>query len=398
MTRLLLLILALLVPTFAAAAPPPVILVSIDGFRASYLDRGVTPNLAELAAGGAVSKGMRPSYPTLTFPNHYTLVTGLRPDHHGIVDNNMRDPRRPGVNFSMSARAIADDRFWWDGGTPIWITAEQAGLRTATMFWPGSEVDIQGVRPTRYLKFNQSILAARRVDQVLAWMDEIQPAFMTLYFDDVDTSGHNLGPDGPGVNEALSRIDGEIGRLRAGLKARGVEANLIVVADHGMAPVSRERVTYLDDLLPADRFEMVTRGTLSGVIPVAGHEAEVRKALIGRHENMTCWPKEKMPRRYHYGTHIRIPPILCLARTGWLIERHGVVSYRAGGAHGFDPYDPTMAALFIANGPAIRPGVTLGQFDNVDVHPLICELLDLTCPRGDGRLGSLRRALVPAGN
>lgn len=393
MTRLLLLFVALLFPTFVAAAPPPVILVSIDGFRASYLERGVTPNLAELAAGGAVSKGMRPSYPSLTFPNHYTLVTGLRPDHNGIVDNNMRDPRRPGVNFSMSARVIADDRFWWDEATPIWVTAEQAGLKTATMFWPGSEVDIQGVRPSRYLKFNQSILAPQRVDQLLTWMDEIHPAFMTLYFDDVDTAGHNLGPDSPDLNVAMSRVDGAIGQLRAGLKARDVEANFIIVADHGMAPVSRDRITYLDDLVPADRFEMVTRGTLSAIIPAAGHEAEVRKALVKRHPNMTCWDKDRMPRRYHYGTNPRIPPILCMARTGWLIERHGVPSYRTGGAHGFDPYDPAMAALFIANGPSIRPGVKLGHFDNVDVYPLMCGLLDLTCETRDGRIGKLRRAL-----
>jgi len=393
MTRLLLLIFALLVPGFAVAAPPPVILISIDGFRADYLERGVTPNLAELAATGAVSKGMRPSYPTLTFPNHYTLVTGLRPDHNGIVDNNMRDPRRPGQAFSMGNRAISNDRFWWDGATPIWVTAEQAGLRTATMFWPGSDVDIQGVRPSRYLPFDQSILAARRVDQILAWMDEIHPAFMTLYFDDVDTDGHNLGPDGPGVNVALSRVDGEIGRLRAGLKARGVEANLIVVADHGMAPVSRDRITYLDDLVPADRFEMVTRGTLSAIIPAPGHESEVRKALVKRHPNMTCWDKAHMPRRYHYGTNPRIPPILCLARTGWLIERHGVASYRTGGAHGFDPYDPAMAALFIANGPAIRPGVKLGHFDNVDVYPLLARLIGVTPVKGDGDLKPFKAAL-----
>jgi predicted AlkP superfamily pyrophosphatase or phosphodiesterase len=216
----------------ATSQRPPTILISIDGFRPDYLDRGVTPVLSALAAQG-VRGSMRPAFPTKTFPNHYTLVTGLRPDRHGIVDNTMEDPAQPGVTFRMSNLAAVRDGRWWNGAEPIWVTAEGAGIRSATMFWPGSEAEIRGVRPSYVMPFNQAMPSAARADQVLAWLDlpaDRRPEFATLYFDIVDTAGHNFGPDAPEVNAALGEVDAALGRLVAGLKARGHAANLVVVA------------------------------------------------------------------------------------------------------------------------------------------------------------------------
>jgi len=404
MTKLLLGLAALFCLMFApafAAEPALTILISIDGFRADYLDRGVTPELSALAARGArAGEGMKPSFPSLTFPNHYTLVTGLRPDHHGIVDNVMVDPARPGQTFKMGAKGIAWDRFWWDQGTPIWVTAEQAGVRTATMFWPGSDLDIQGVRPHDWRMFDQSVLAPARVDQVLAWIDRPppeRPGFITLYFDDVDTAGHYFGPDSPEVGQAAGRVDAQIGRLVAGLRDRGVAANIVVVADHGMAPVSKDRLIYMDDLAPADTLNVITMGSSMELFPAPGHEAEVSRAVLGRHEHMTCWPKAKVPKRLHFGTNPRIPPIVCAAQTGWMIETHAgqakrPMTYR--GAHGFDPDDRAMRALFVAAGPDIRPGVVLPVFDNVDVYPLLARLIGVTPRKGDGSLTPLKAALT----
>jgi predicted AlkP superfamily pyrophosphatase or phosphodiesterase len=383
--------------TPSTAARPLTILVSIDGFRADYLDRGVTPVLSGLAAHGARA-AMRPSFPSKTFPNHYTLVTGLRPDHHGIVENNMEDPAIPGVVFKMSNQEAVIDRRWWDEGEPLWVTAEKAGIRTATMFWPGSEAPIHGVRPGLFLHFNQAVLAPARTDQVLAWMDlpaEKRPQFVTLYFDDVDTFGHQYGPSSPEVNAAAGRVDAAIGRLVDGLKARGIEANLVVVADHGMAQLSPDRRLVIDDLIPASSIRILSGGAFMTLYPVAGHETEVERRLVGRHDHLTCWKKGHFPQRFHYGMNSRVAAIFCLPDTGWTINNRGYKqAWPELGTHGFDPYSPEMAAVFVASGPAFKPGVKLPIFDNVDVYPLLARLVGVKPQPNDGKLGPVREALA----
>ncbi|MFZ5669985.1 MAG: ectonucleotide pyrophosphatase/phosphodiesterase [Pseudomonadota bacterium] len=394
LTRRVFLALALVLAVAApasAADRPPLILVSIDGFRADYILRGETPTLAALAAEGAWAReGMRPSFPANTFPNHYTLVTGLRPDRHGITDNTLFDAARPGVKFSMGARDQVADRFWWDGSEPLWVTAERAGVRAGVMFWPGSEAAVRGVRPTYWKPFDQQLPSAARVDQLLAWLDgppAARPGFMTLYFDTVDTQGHRVGPDSPDMASALKDVDDALARLVAGLKARGLfdAVNLVVVADHGMAQTSPDRVAFLDEAAAPDRFEIVTLGWTTGLIP---RDAEAERALVGKHPHFECWRKGELPARFRYGTHPRIPPVVCLAETGWILTTRARFAERparsAGGSHGADPQDPAMRALFLARGPSIRPGVLLPVFDNVSVYPLLAGLLGLEPAPNDG--------------
>ena len=378
--------------------PALTILISIDGFRADYLQRGQTPVIAGLAADGARSRGMRPSFPSLTFPNHYTLVTGLRPDRSGIVDNNMEDAARPGVTFSMGNFEVSHDPFWWDQAEPLWVTAERAGFRTATMFWPGSDLPIRGIQPHDWKLYDKKFLADQRVDQVLAWLDRPaaeRPRFVTLYFDEVDTWGHYAGPDSAEVNAALARTDASVGRLVAGLKAMGLfdKANLVIVADHGMAPTSGDRVTLLEELLPAAAIHAISLGPVSGFRAMPGHDDEVAKALLAPHPHMTCWRKADVPVRFRYGHNARVPPFVCLAETGWVIGPKGRGVNK--GSHGFDPYDPTMNALFVAHGPAFRKGVVLKAFDNVDVYPLLARLVGVEAQPNDGNLADLAPALAP---
>ena len=403
MRNLLTAVLSLLLFSVAGLAwageRPVTILIGVDGFRADYLNPEDAPNLSALAARGARAQGMRPSFPSLTFPNHYTLVTGLRPDHHGVVDNVMEDADRPGQTFTMGAKAISGDPFWWDGGEPLWVTAERAGVRTATMFWPGSDLPIRGVRPSAWRPYDKNVLASARVDQVLAWLAAPEPpTFLTLYFDDVDTVGHYFGPDSSERRVATRRIDTQIGRLDAELRGRGVDANLVVVADHGMAAVSRDRVAYLDDLIPAEAIRVVTFGAGAGAFPPPGRKRQVEAALLGRHDHMTCWRKSGLPKRMRSGAHPRIPAIACLADTGWMLSTHARNArwpMTNRGAHGFDPYDPAMAAAFVAAGPAFKPGVVLPVFDNVDVYPLLARLIGVTPLPNDGTLGPLAPALAP---
>ena len=396
MLRLLLILFALTLSACATSAPerperagdPLVILVGIDGFRPDYLDRGVTPTLNALKADGAFAV-MRPSFPSVTFPNHYTLVTGLHPDRHGIVGNTMVDADLG--RFSLGNAAAVTNGDWWDEGEPIWVTAEQAGLTTGTMFWPGSEAEIGGVRPSHWSVFDQSMSGDARVDQVLAWLDlsgDRRPDFATLYFDIVDTAGHHHGPAAAETTEAVASVDASIARLIVGLEARGLSnrTTLVVVSDHGMAATAPERTIYLDDIIDVEALQIVHAGAFAGFNPVPGREDEVRAALIRRHPHMACFDKADLPERLAYGRHPRVPAIICLPETGWLVATRDWPVRGPGGAHGYDNAAPEMAALFIAHGPRVRPGVTLTHVDSVDVQPLLARLLGIDAPQGDGAI------------
>jgi predicted AlkP superfamily pyrophosphatase or phosphodiesterase len=383
----------------AALAAPPLILVSLDGFRADYLQRGLSPTLSALAADGVRSTGMRPSFPSLTFPNHYTLVTGLRPDRHGVVNNTMEDPTIPGATFSLANRAVTSDERWWDDATPIWITAERQGVLAGTMFWPGSDVKIHGVLPSQWKLYDKGFPAAARVDTLLSWLDlpvAQRPGFMTLYLEEVDTQGHGHGPDSPEVNKAISDVDTAIARLVAGLKARGLfdGTNLIIVADHGMASVGADQAIYLDDLAPAGSFRLISGGAVAGLEPTPGREADLAAALLAPHPHVNCWRKAEIPARLHYGTHRRVPSFVCLADDHWALTLRTAKTHPPAGQHGYDPADADMAALFIAHGPAFAHGVVLGGFDNVDVYPLMTTVLGIRPEPNDGKLDEVRAALA----
>ncbi len=382
-----------------AREAPPFILVSIDGFRADYLERGLSPNLNTLAKEGAVG-AMRPSFPSITFPNHYTLVTGKVPDRNGIVANNMTDARRPGEIFKMSNKAAVRDAFWWDEAAPMWNTAMAAGKKVGVNGWPGSEAPIGGMRPTYYTVFDHDKTDDARVDQILAWMDlpaDQRPSVYLLYFNVVDTVGHDFGPNSPEVDAAITDVDEAIGRLRIGLKARGVDPNLVIVADHGMAAISKDRAYFLEDYLPAGSYEALMTGAEAMLNPTKGHEADLDKLTHMTFPHMKCWHKANIPVRYsHYGHNPRVAEIVCLADVGWLVaDSHANGIGYKGGAHGYDQTAKDMAAVFIANGPSIKAGVQLKPFDNVDVYALEMKLMGLKPEPNDGKLSPLKPALRP---
>jgi predicted AlkP superfamily pyrophosphatase or phosphodiesterase len=386
-------------PTTTAAAPtsgavtdtrPSVLLVSIDGFRADYLDLGITPHLDRIAAEGARAAWMTPSYPSLTFPNHYTIVTGLLPDHHGIVHNTMRDPVLD--DFSLGRREAVGDGRWW-GGEPVWVAAENAGLPTATLFWPGSEAAIAGVRPGRWLPYDEDMPMAARVDTVLGWLSEpvaTRPRFATLYFEALDHAGHHAGPESAEAREAIVAVDQAIGRLLDGLDARGLadRVDLVVVSDHGMAPVAKDHVVAVEDMVdPADA-RAVTWGQSVGFEPLPGRTAAAEAQLLGDHGHYACWRKGELPARWRYGTHSRVPAIVCQMDEGWDASSRERMALRPRtgerGSHGFDPALPSMRAIFLARGPSVRDGVVLPAFGNVDVYPLLMRLVGLPPAPNDG--------------
>ena len=374
------------------AAAPVTILVSIDGFRPDYLDRGVTPALNRLKAAG-VSAAMRPSFPSVTFPNHWTLVTGLRPDRTGIVGNKMEDARRPGETFTMQT----DDPFWWSDAEPIWVTAEKAGIRTATMFWPGANVAVGGtraptghhfvtggVRPSDWDQYNEAVTGEQRVAAVIDWLRRpaaSRPRLITLYFDIVDTAGHDYGPDDARTTAAAAAVDAQIGSLVAGLAALNQPANLVIVADHGMAATSSTRTVALADLADPADLRAIETGPVASIVALPGREEAVARRLLRPHDHVDCWRKDAIPPRLHYGRNPRVAPFVCLAAAGWTIAKTAPTEAYSGGAHGYDPADPAMRALFIASGPAFAAGRTIASFDNVDVAPLLRDLVGLPAGR-----------------
>ena len=385
----------------SASSPAPVLLISIDGFRPDYLDRGLSPTLAMLARDGVRAEAMQPAFPSLTFPNHYTLVTGLTPDHHGIVNNTMDDPAIPGQRFSLSNRIAVGDERWWDAATPIWVSADRAGLRTATMFWPGSEAPIHGRRPDYWKPFDAKVTPTQRVDQVLAWLDlppNLRPRFLTLYFDGVDHQAHAHGPDSAQVNTAIAEVDAALARLLAGLRERGIDRriDIVIVSDHGMAATPPQQSIQLDDILKLADVEVVTLGVLAGIRARPGFERDVATALAKPQPHMHCWAKQAMPPRLHYGRNPRVPAFVCLADVGWQISTVAALARHPEsdlGEHGYDNAAPDMRALFIAYGPAFVPGAVLKEFPNVDVYPLLARLLGIVAEASDGDLAPLRPAL-----
>lgn len=379
-----------------------VLLVSIDAFRANYIERGLTPNLVALAREGATTPYMLPSFPSLTFPNHYTLVTGRVPDRNGIVNNTMRDPMLG--RFSLSNHAATSDGRWWAQAEPIWVTAQKHGLRTATMFWPGTEAEIHGMRPDHWIPFDDTMTSRQRVEKLLSWIDEPgpKPAFDTLYFDAVDHAGHEFGPDSREVDTALREVDDALGYLVAGLRERGLldGTDMVVVSDHGMADVPRGNIVFADDETDLDAIDPVSWGVMATFNPkpgVDGTQAVAR--LLGPHEHMRCYRKDALPERLDYGHNARVPAILCLADTGWAITSHATLAARTSpmsrGEHGYDNLDPAMRALFVARGPDFARGVTIAPFPNVDVYPLLAYLLRIEPQPNDGHLEGVRGALAP---
>ncbi|MGJ4730653.1 ectonucleotide pyrophosphatase/phosphodiesterase [Luteimonas sp. SDU101] len=402
--RCLLIPLLLLLGACASTAPSrptstSLLLVSLDGVHPDFLGRGDTPHLDRLAAEGVRASGMNPSYPSLTFPNHYTIVTGLRPDRHGIVHNTMQDAQLG--SFALKNRDAVGDGRWW-GGEPLWVSAERAGLPTATLSWPGSEAPVQGVRPTRWHAYDETRPIAVRVATVAGWLAEpeaTRPRLATLYFEHPDAAAHAHGPRSPQLRAALREVDAALGDLIARLDRSGARAHtdLVIVSDHGMAEVPEGQVVAVEDMVDPQDAELATSGQVVGFRPLPGRDDAAERQLLGRHAQYACWRRHELPARWHYGRHPRVPPIVCQMDPGWDALPRAWIAHRppgTRGSHGFDPAAPQMRAIFIANGPSFRHGAVLPAFDNVDVYPLLARLLGIAPAPHDGNADTLLPALL----
>lgn len=384
----------------AHLAAPYVVLWSFDGFRASYLDAFETPNFDQFARGGARSEGMLPAFPTMTFPTHYSVATGLYPENHGLVANVFYDPTRDEV-YTYRERSNVEDGSWYRG-EPIWVTAEKQGMVSAAYFYVGTEADIQGVRPTIWKPFDNSVPNEQRVDSVLAWLDlpeERRPHMLTLYVSDVDGAGHRFGPQAPETAAAVARADSLLGRFMEGLAASPIRDQVYVVlmADHGMAEVDSERVEYLDDFIDASLVRQSALGAYANLfVQAGGNASDLKDQIEAGLQHGRAFLKADVPPELHFSTGDRVGDIVILMEEGWRVyaDRANPPSPGTGGQHGYVPFLRSMHALFMAWGPSVTPGTVIPLFESVNVYPWMAGVLGLEPAANlDGDATLLRDAL-----
>lgn len=394
--RTLLLVIPLLtLSCFAGEVPRTLILVSIDGFRADYLDLHPAPWLRETARSGLLAtEGLVPVFPTKTFPSHWSLVTGLHPDRHGIVSNTIYDPERAAW-FRIRDADAQRDPVWW-GGEPLWITLERQGGTAATFFWVGSEA--RGRTATHSVPYDSSVAGAERVDRVLGWLDlppRERPRFVTLYFSEVDAAGHRFGPESAETAHAVARVDAWLRRLDAGLAARGlVEAtDLVVVSDHGMAATDPARAIRLEEHVDPTWLRIVETGPLLLASPRSDAPADLFVRLRDAHPRMRVFKREDLPERLRYSHHPRIPAWVALADDGWtIVPRRG--DRVPKGSHGYDNRFASMRGLFLARGPSWRTG-RVRQVHAVDLYEALCATLAIEPAPNEGSATAARALLAP---
>ena len=376
-----------------AADMPPLVLISLDGFRWDYcaLHPAETPHLRRLAQDGVAARGLIPVYPTNTFPNHYAIVTGLYPSHHGIINNVMFDPGF-GEYFRYNQPASARDGRWW-GGEPIWVTATKQGRAAACYFWPGSEAEIGGVRPAFFKAYDYSIPFVKRLDEVTGWLKlppAERPAVVTFYLEEANGAGHKSGPDSPQLVATLKLIDDAIGAMIARFEGEGITANFVVVSDHGMTSCDVDRVVILDDFVDLATTQIDFEETSAGLRPLPGNDvAAIMRALEKLPPNASAYRAADLPARLHVDPkNPRVPPVWIIPAEGWqLMPRSLFNSVRAKflkGQHGYDPAFASMRGIFIAQGPAFKRGVELEPFENVHIYNLLCAALGLKPAPNDG--------------
>lgn len=385
---------------------PTVILISLDGFRYDYLEKYKPKTLSKLAKRGVRAEWMKPSFPTKTFPNHYTIATGLLPAHHGIIENNIYDPEFDAV-FGLGKREEVQNPRWWQG-EPIWVTAEKQGQKAGAYFFPGTETEIKGVRPTFWKQYDGKIPNEKRVETVLSWLDlpkEQRPTIFTLYFSDIDDAGHGFSPDSKETKEAVKRVDKSIAKLYKGLKKRKVEkqVNLIIVSDHGMAKVESTNYIVLDEMFDTKLAKQILwTGEIVQIFPNDGKADEIYNAIKSKlPAQAKIYRQNELPERFQYRDNRRIAPLIVLPDEGWRLtqrERFEKDKTREDfvqpkGSHGYDNELVSMRAIFIAHGKAFKQGYVSEPFQNTEVYNLMCQILGLKPAENDGNFENVKDLL-----
>ena len=378
------------------ATKPYLIVLSLDGFRWDYPDKANTPTFDSLAKVGVKAESLKASFPTKTFPNHYTIATGLYPDHHGIVLNSFHAPDL-GKNYSISKReTIIDGDFY--GGTPMWNVAEMQGTKSATLFWVGASSNVNGRHASHWSFYNEELPMEARIDSLVSWLslpENERPQLIMWYFHEPDAIGHHYGPNSKEVVAEVEKLDAAVGEFFAEMRKLPIfdQLNFIVTSDHGMAELSPNKVVLIDDFVDTNDLEF-----WDGSNPVlnlkvkTGKLDKVYNNSFAKHKHLLVWKHGEIPEELHYGNNIRTHDITIAADSGWSIYW----SWRVGkslGTHGYPNYCKDMHAIFYAAGPAFKNNFIQPTFNNVDIYPLVGEILNLEMPESDGEIRNVKGVL-----
>ena len=379
---------------FAQEPEAYVLMVSFDGFRHDYVDLYDAPTFKQFRQTGSAAEGLISSFPSKTFPNHYTLVTGLYPGSHGLVDNSFIDTSRQDT-FTLRKRNLVEDAYFY-GGLPLWQLVQEHGMKSASYFWVGSEAPIKGRYPDYYFLYDGRVPNTNRIAQVMDWFqlpDSTRPHFVTLYFSLVDSEGHRSGPESPQTGRAVLQADTLLNQILTGLDSIDLPINLILTSDHGMYPIqrSKENLLFLPDLLGAfhDSVQVVSSGTH---VHVYAHSLNMQEQLYqhleSQESHFSAFRKGETPERWHYRDHPRIGDLFLSAEPGYLFIQEKFIEEDSNpafiGVHGYDPYTTReMNGIFMAKGPRIRAGLQLKPFENVHIYPFVASLLGIDVKTSD---------------
>jgi len=384
--------------TFAQTEKTTTILISFDGFRWDFTDRDITPNLQYLIDKGVKASSLQPCFPSKTFPNHYSIITGMYPENHGIIFNSIPDDFS-NLKYSLRNRNEVQNGKWYQGEA-FWETAERQGITCASYFWPGSELTIKYRRPTYFQEYDHKRDYTKRINDVLKWIDlpdEEKPEFITLYFDATDTYGHKFGPDSDENNEAIKNLDKILGRLIQGLTTRNQlqTTNIIVVSDHGMTNIYDNKIINVDEILKGYKFVKSNSGPVMMIKPENGNIDKIYKLLKTAGKNFKTYKKENVPDHFHFNKHPFIYPIVLIADLGYSIMDSKSIERWKGryskGNHGYDNHEIDMHGIFIASGPDFKNNYKCGTIKNINIYPLLCEIFKIY-PRQniDGKLEEIK--------
>lgn len=381
----------------ACVGKNPTVILSLDGFRWDYTDHVSTPNFDLIANEGVKAVSLIPSFPSKTFPNHYTIATGLYPDHHGLVSNSFYDGKL-GKAYGIDKDTRYDPAFY--GGEPIWITAQKQGLRTASFFWVGTDVAINGMHPDSWKAYDGNVPFIQRVDTIVKWLSlppERRPCLILAYYHEPDATGHSYGPYDVRTLNLVHQLDSLTGILYTGIKSLpvGDSVNLIIVSDHGMGEISPDRVVNLRQFIPESWPVRIEGGNPNYNIYAASPWSDSVWNALQNVAHIKVWRAGEVPAYLHYGNNPRDGNIIVVADSAWSVLLKPPRKKTIGGTHGYDITDTDVHAIFYAAGPAFKKGYLQPSFRNVDIYPLLAHLLGIIPAKSDGDLGEITGMLKP---
>lgn len=366
----------------ALAGKPYVILISFDGFRWDYLNRGITPNLEKIRTDGISAQSLRPAFPSKTFPNHISIITGMYTENHGIISNYFMNYDKNDWYGMSDTTKIRDGK--WYLGEAFWETAERQGIKTASYFWPGSELHLDYRRPTYRVLYDHEKPYEERVEGVIDWLKlphNERPHFITLYFHDTDSYGHDYGTDSPEINESIKRLDNIAGQLMKNITDIGMKdsVNVIFVSDHGMTNISKEKSINIENMIAQFKCRFMDDGPFIQIDPPADKLMDVYEILKRNESHYKVYLKKDIPDYYHYNKNPFIYSIMAIADIGWSLisNRKSDWLNKAKGNHGYDNNHLDMHGILIADGPSFKDGYKTGTVWNVDIYPLLCKIFNI---------------------